>query len=273
MRPLLLGKLYISIDSPPGAGLIMPLKGEMNPMTISEMSVRTGVSVKTLRYYDKLGLLKPAQVTEAGYRMYDEGSLERLQMIRLFREMEFPLKTIGEIMNQSDFERNRMLEMQIERLEAKKIHLENVIALARGIRGMGARFVNVSNLDLNNLDEHVVKVQEFCKSDDDWHVMKTRHRSPEMETEENAALTAFFEAMGKLRTLDPENARVQVQVENFRQLLNEHFYPCDARRLGVLGKMCAGGGALSENIDAVGGDGTAAFVADAIKAYVSLKGQ
>lgn len=251
----------------------MPLKGEMNRMTISEMSARTGVSAKTLRYYDALGLLKPAQVTEAGYRLYDESSLERLQMIRLFREMEFPLKTIGEILNQPDFERNRTLEMQIERLETKKAHLENVIALARGIHGMGVKCVNVSNLDLNNMDEHVGKVKAFCENDDDWNKMTARHRSPEMETEENAFLTAFFEAMGKLRPLDPSDVRVQARVEDFRQFLNEHFYPCDARMLGRLGKMCAGAGVLSENIDAAGDDGTAAFVADAIEAYVCLKGQ
>lgn len=251
----------------------MPLKGEMNRMTISEMSARTGVSAKTLRHYDALGLLKPAQVTEAGYRLYDESSLERLQMIRLFREMEFPLKTIGEILNQPDFERNRRLETQIERLEAKKAHLENVIALARGVYGMGVKCLNISNLDLNNLDEHAGKVKAFCENDDDWNKMKAGYRSTEMEAEENALLTAFFEAMGKLRTLDPSDDRVQAQVEAFRQFLNEHFYPCDAGMLGRLGKMCAGGGAFSESIDAVGGDGTAAFVADAIEAYVHMNGQ
>ena len=61
-------------------------------MTVNEVSKRTGVSIRTLQYYDKIGLLRPVGRTEAGYRLYDDAALERLQQILLFRELEFPLK-------------------------------------------------------------------------------------------------------------------------------------------------------------------------------------
>ena len=79
-------------------------------MTVNEVSKLTGVSVRTLQYYDKIGLLSPASYTEAGYRMYDEKALERLQHILLFKELQFPLKEIKGILDSSDFDRNRALE-------------------------------------------------------------------------------------------------------------------------------------------------------------------
>ncbi len=62
-------------------------------MTVNEVSKRTGVSIRTLQYYDKIGLLRAAGRTEAGYRLYDDAALERLQQILLFRELEFPQNT------------------------------------------------------------------------------------------------------------------------------------------------------------------------------------
>ena len=73
--------------------------------TVKEVSKLTGVSVRTLHYYDAIGLLKPTKVTEAGYRMYDDAALSRLQNILLFRELQFPLKEIKgnrQIMMRSD---------------------------------------------------------------------------------------------------------------------------------------------------------------------------
>ena len=68
--------------------------------TIKEVAVLSGVSVRTLQYYDEIGLLKPAKVTGAGYRLYDEESINTLQQILLFKELEFPLKDIKRIMEQ-----------------------------------------------------------------------------------------------------------------------------------------------------------------------------
>ena len=62
--------------------------------TVKEVSRLTGVSIRTLHHYDAIGLLKPTQVTEAGYRLYDDAALQRLQNILLFRELQFPLKEI-----------------------------------------------------------------------------------------------------------------------------------------------------------------------------------
>lgn len=85
-------------------------------MTVNEVSKLAGVSIRTLQYYDSIGLLKPAAYTESGYRLYDDAAMERLQQILLFRELEFPLKDIKEIITRPDFDKKKALEQQIELL-------------------------------------------------------------------------------------------------------------------------------------------------------------
>ncbi len=100
--------------------------------TVHEVSRLTGVSIRTLQYYDKIGLLRPAGHTRSGYRLYDDAALERLQQILLFRELEFPLKDIRAILESADFDREKALEQQITLLSLKKEHLENEPAAMPG---------------------------------------------------------------------------------------------------------------------------------------------
>lgn len=100
-------------------------------MTVNEVSKRTGVSIRTLQYYDKIGLLRAAGRTEAGYRLYDDAALERLQQILLFRELEFPLKDIQKIVENPAFDRQKALEQQITLLTLKSSILKIWSALRR----------------------------------------------------------------------------------------------------------------------------------------------
>ena len=89
-------------------------------MTVHAVSKLTGVSIRALQYYDEIGLLPPTRYTEAGYRLYDDAALERLQQILLFRELEFPLKEIKRILENPAFDRSKALEQQIELLTLKR---------------------------------------------------------------------------------------------------------------------------------------------------------
>ena len=99
--------------------------------TVKEVSQLTGVSVRTLHHYDAIGLLKPAQVTEAGYRLYDDRALERLHTILLFRELRFSLKQIIQILDAPGFDPIAAVDDQIRLLELQRDHLENLISHAR----------------------------------------------------------------------------------------------------------------------------------------------
>ena len=129
-------------------------------MTVNEVSKLTGVSIRALQYYDKIGLLHPAEYTEAGYRLYDNTTLERLQQILLFRELEFSLKEIQSILQSPDFDRDRALDQQICLLTLKKEHIENLITFARGLKQIGGTNMDFSAFDTAKMDEYATKAKE-----------------------------------------------------------------------------------------------------------------
>jgi len=96
--------------------------------TVKEVSELTGISVRTLHYYDEIGLFKPTEVTEAGYRLYDDKAIEKLGQILVFRELDLPLADIKLIMDNPDLDRNSVLAKQREMLWLKKQRLERIIA-------------------------------------------------------------------------------------------------------------------------------------------------
>lgn len=97
--------------------------------TISQVAQLTGVSVRTLQYYDEIDLLKPAAVTDAGYRMYDEAALERLQQILFFRELDFRLKEIKEIMENPEYDKQEVFRKQKKMIRAKRDRLTRLLKL------------------------------------------------------------------------------------------------------------------------------------------------
>ncbi len=96
--------------------------------TVKEISEITGISIRTLHYYDEIGLLLPTEKSEAGYRYYDEKALETLQQILFFREFDIPLKEIKTIIKNSTLDKNQILKMQKNMLTAKKERIEKLIA-------------------------------------------------------------------------------------------------------------------------------------------------
>ena len=115
--------------------------------TVKEVSKLTGVSVRALPHYDAVGLLKPARVTEAGYRLYDDTALRRLQTILRFRELQFPLKQIKQILDAPGFDPMDALGQQIRLLELQRAHLDVLLSLARHIQQTGVIEMNFSAFD------------------------------------------------------------------------------------------------------------------------------
>ncbi len=238
-------------------------------MTVREVSDLTGVSIRTLQYYDNIGLLKAAEHTAAGYRLYDDRALERLQQILLFRELEFPLKDIETILSSPDFDRNKALQQQIELLELKKEHIENLITFARGIKSIGVKHMDFSAFDARKLDDYAKQAKESWGKTDAYKEFaeKGKNRSQETEKALGAALMGIFAELGKIKEEAPEGEAAQALVTKLQDYISQHYYNCTNQILMGLGQMYAGGGEFTENIDAVGGEGTAEFVNRAIQVY------
>ncbi len=237
-------------------------------MTVNEVSKLTGVSIRTLQYYDSIGLLKPCGYTESGYRLYDDTSLERLQQILLFKELEFPLKEIKTIIDAPNFDRSKALEQQIELLTMKKEHLENLIDFARGIKLLGVRKMDFTVFDKKKIDEYSKHAKEQWGKSPEYKEFEKKAKNWTDEEQQimiNDFMQIFVE-FGQMMTLDPSEEKVQLQVGKLQDYISKHFYNCTKEILNSLGKMYAGGGEFTENIDKVGGKGTAEFTSKAIEA-------
>lgn len=237
--------------------------------TVHEVSKLAKVSVRTLHYYDNIGLLSPTTVTEAGYRLYDDTALERLQYILLFRELGFPLKEIKTILNSSDFDRNRALEQQIELLTLKKEHLENLINFARGIKAIGVRHMDFSAFDTSKIDEYAMQAKATYGNTASYkeYEEKTKDKTTEEMQGLGDDMMQLFVEFGQMKDEEVASEIVQRQVKKLRDFINTNFYTCTDEILKALGKMYSGGGSLTENIDNAGGKGTAEFVAEAIEIF------
>ena len=127
--------------------------------TVKQVSKLTGVSVRTLHHYDSIGLLKPTQVTEAGYRLYDDTALQRLQTILLFRELQFPLREIRTILDSPGFDPRDALEQQICLLELQRQHLDELISHARKIKQTGVIHMDFTAFDRSKIDEYAAQAK------------------------------------------------------------------------------------------------------------------
>lgn len=238
-------------------------------MTVNEVSKLTGVSIRALQYYDTIGLLKPSAYSDSGYRLYDDTSLEQLQQILLFKELEFPLKEIKQIIDAPNFDRSKALEQQIELLTMKKEHLENLIHFAREIKMYGVRKMNFEVFDTKKIDEYAKRAKAQWGQSEEYKEFeeKAKHRTKEDEKNILNDFMQIFVEFGALKNLEPEDEQVQAQVRKLQNYVTEHFYQCTTRILLSLGKMYADGGEFTENIDKAGGKGTAVFTAKAIEIY------
>lgn len=237
--------------------------------TVKEVSQLTGVSVRTLHHYDAIGLLKPTRVTQAGYRLYDDAAVQRLQTILLFRELQFPLKEIKQILDFPGFDPTEALAQQIKLLELKRKHLDELIAQARAIQKTGVRTMNFSAFDTTEMDRYAAEAKAKWGKTEPYREFeqKTAGQSKEQLRSTGDALMDIFAQFGAIRHLSPAGTEAQALVAALQRFITEHYYHCTKQILRGLGQMYIAGDSMTENIERAGGEGTACFVHDAIEIY------
>ena len=237
--------------------------------TVIAVSRLTGVSVRTLHHYDAIGLLKPAKVTDAGYRLYDDAALARLQTILLFRELEFPLKEIKEMLDAADFDPIAALDDQIRLLQLRREQLDLLIDHARQIQKTGVFPMNFSAYDTKKLDAYAQEAKARWGHTDAWKESqeKAKGKTKAELTAEADGLMDIFRRLGQLRTGSPAAPEAQALIAELRGYICEHYYNCTPQILRGLGQMYIAGGEMTENIDRTGGEGTARFTREAIEIY------
>ena len=234
-------------------------------MTIHEVSRLAGISVRTLHHYDAIGLLPPTALTEAGYRLYDDTALARLQSILLFRELEFPLRDIRRILDDPGFDQTAALKDQIRLLELRQAHLGRLIALARETINEGATSMKFDAFDTTELTRYADEVKQKWGGTKAYQEFSQRQKDG--ASGDPADLMQCFARMGTLRQLDPAAPEAQDAVRALQQFITDHYYTCTPEILAGLGQMYTADDRFRGNIDQAGGEGTAAFAAPAIRIY------
>ena len=233
--------------------------------TIHEVSQLAGVSVRTLHHYDAIGLLPPTALTEAGYRLYDDTALARLQSILLFRELEFPLKDIKRILDDPHFNQAAALADQIKLLALRRERLGRLIALARETLETGVTPMKFDAFDKTEQEEFAAEVKEKWGGTAAYQEYLQHEKNGSVGSP--ADLMQRFAELGKLKKLDPAAPEAQAAIHELQQFITGHFYTCTPEILAGLGEMYAADDRFRQSIDKAGGEGTAAFVAQAIRVY------
>ena len=238
-------------------------------LTVHEVSELAGVSVRTLQHYDNIGLLHPTMRTDAGYRLYDEGALEKLQQIMLFRELEFPLKEIKGIVEAPAFDKARALDQQIEMLTLKKDHLQDLIDLARGLKERKGPTMDFKAFDTSKIDEYAARAKASWGDTPEYREFeeKNRMRTTDEQQDIAAQMMELFVEFGAMKDGAPDAPEAQIQVKKLQDFISAHYYQCSDEVLAGLGQMYGAGGDFTANINEAAGEGAAEFTARAIGAY------
>ena len=237
--------------------------------TVNEVSKIAGISVRTLQYYDKIGLLPPSGFTDSGYRLYDENSLERLQTILLFRELEFPLKEIKKIIENPNFNREKALSEQIKLLKIRREQIDSLISLADKLKNKEEKTLDFSAFDKTKLKEYEAEAKEKWSKTPAFNEYeeKANGRSEDDNSIIAGEMMKIFEEFGKISGTSPNSDEAQELVKKLKTFITENYYNCTDEILSGLGQMYVLDERFTENIDKAGGKGTAEFVSKAIGAH------
>ena len=235
-------------------------------MQINEFAKLTGVSVRTLHYYDEIGLLKPAEVDEwTGYRFYDENSLEKMQQIMFYRELDFSLKSIMEILSSPDYDKQKALDEQKKLLILKKERLGKLISAIDGAK-KGQTTMNA--FDNTEFENYKNEVKEKWGNTEAYKEYSQKGYTKDSFNALGEGLERILEefAICMNSGATPDLKESQNLVEKLQNYITENFYTCTNEILAGLGQMYVADERFKKNIDKHS-VGTAEFVSKAIEYY------
>lgn len=241
-------------------------------MQIKDFAEFTGVSVRTLHYYDEIGLLKPAFIDkENSYRYYDESSLLRMQEILFYRELDFELKSIKEILSSPDYDKKKALREQKKLLSLKKERLERLISsIEKAEKG------EIDMKAFSNKEYEQTRKKYEAEAKEKWgstEAYKEQEKKTENYTQEkwsgvSDGLMKVFEEFSecKKKGFTPDSSEALALANKLQKYITENYYTCTGEILKGLGQMYVCDERFKSNIDSYG-EGTAEFASKAIEFY------
>lgn len=242
---------------------------------VNEMAKLAGVSIRTLRYYDQMGLLCPKRLPDSEYRSYSERDLERLLQILFLKELDFSLKEIRSIL-QAETDLQDLLRDQRSLLVERKMRLEKIIqSLDRVIesgKGVEAMKKSIKAFDMSKIEAHKKAYAQEVKT---RYGKSDAYRESQQKTEGYSEkdwerITAegdeILKTLAQLMDKDPKDKTVQLQVDRYRDYITRSFYTCTPEIFRGLGQMYQADPRYKEKMD-VHGQGLTDFLSQAIAIY------
>lgn len=230
-------------------------------LSIGEAADRLGVSVRTLRWYDEIGLVSPAEVGENGYRYYDREAMALLQQAIFYKELGLPLKEIKPLLQAPETQRRQALLAHRELLELKKQQLEGLLQLVDDTLGgttMTKPIITQADVEAAQT-KYAKEARERWGSTDAW-------KQAQGKTPDAGQMEDIFRGFAALREKGPAAPEVQTQVKVWQDFITQNLYTCTDEILAGLGQMYVCDERFQANLDKYG-EGTAKLMSDAIAIY------
>lgn len=251
---------------------------------VGKVAKISGISLRTLRYYDQIGLLSPKKNTESGYRIYTEDDLLKLQQILFYKELAFSLEEISTLVSAPDFDRKKALESQIKLLKKQsekyavlaQLATNTLINLNGGIKMKANDMFEGFDYEkmLENQKKHEPEVVERWGSSDAYKISKDRTSKYSKEDWEkiNAEQSINLENLSELYKsgVSFDNSKVQKLVENAHIFIDKYFYPCSLEIFSGLGNMYVLDERFAANYEKYS-EGLTKFYNEAIQFYCITK--
>lgn len=244
-------------------------------LSVGQTTKLLGISARTLHYYDEIGLVKPSETTEAGYRYYDSEALSKLQQVMFYRELEFSLKEIADFFNNPQYDKLQALKSQRELLVLKHQHIDELISLIDDTIGGKHYMKNKISTTAKDIIEAKKKYADEAR--ERWGETKEYKESIEkganysekeieiIAAEADKIFSEFAENIG----ISPSDKEIQKLVLKWQQHISKYYYECSNQILSCLGEMYVNDERFTKNIDRFG-VGTAKLMSDAIKVYCNV---
>ena len=221
-------------------------------MTVKEAARRAGTSVRTLRYYEEVGLIQPDRCPDNDYRDYDDALVARIRLIRAYRELQLSVEQVRGLLDASRETRNALLENHIETLRRRRQQLDNRIALAQVLHMLGPE--RFGDLDVTTLDAQMTQAQRMLDENPMFKAMSDRFKAQSKEDAEamSSGLIRHLAEVANAPQSDTDQA-----ILNLIAFIEEYFYPCTDQILKSYARAYGGDGFLAQTMDEIGGPGTA----------------
>lgn len=209
--------------------------------TVNEIAKLTGITIRALHYYDEINLLKPSDISDAGYRLYSNEDIEILQQIMFLKEIGFELKQIKEMIRNSDFDKRTALERHKEILILKKKRIENLINLIE------SKLEGNQNLSFSEFDESRILAKQKEYHEEVLQRWKNTQAYKEFETKQYDSKSTrsdldkkareIFSEIAEYMQYPPSCKKVQELILAWKDYLTENYYNCTNEMLQCLALM------------------------------------